>query len=605
MERTLTSDRVNTVAEYLNLLRQEHSNSKALNNIGPDKKWDSLSTEDFLREVKYLGLGLTTLGIKKGSKVGLMSPSSTRWTIADFAIMSIGGVTVPLFANISEENFHFEVAQATIKTIFIAGEDPTRNLAKNKNLFSNVISLDYSKEKREGIISYDELIETGRQLDEKLPHLYDDLLSQVRSDDLATIIYTSGTTGFPQGVEHTHKSLFSMLRVNIFDWNAKDDSYVNVLPLAHVFARVLNLIFISFGISIYYLDDLKNFSAVCREIHPTILVVVPRLLEKVYQKMVANVQGASYMKRTIGQWAFDLANQEEETTWKHLFHPLAEKLVYTELRAALGGKIRVVLTGGAALNPHLYHFFLDIGVPIYEGWGLTEGCPITVNNPGKIRIGSIGLPIGDLKVRIGDNGELLAKGDNIMRGYYQNPEATARALDSEGWLHTGDKGHIDDDGYVYILGRLKEIFKTSTGKIVVPVPIEQALAKIPFVDIAMVIAEERKFVSCLLVPNFEILKVLKERHHVPNLTDAEFLNTPYIKEEMNKVITQINEHLNHWEQIHAYAFIPEPLKIEAGELTPSMKVVRKIVEKKYKPLIDEMYAKETNGDIGDVEGEVT
>lgn len=596
-------ERVNTIAEFIWLLRDQDPNSKALSSVGPDRGWLTLNTEEFLREVKYLALGLTTLGIKKGTKVGLMSPSSSRWTIADLAIMSIGAVTVPLFANISEENFHFEIAQCSIKTIFVAGEEPLRCYEKNRSLFSNVISLSYSKDEISGLLTYGELVKVGRELDEKMPRLYEDLLSQVGPEDLATIIYTSGTTGFPQGVEHTHQSLFSLLRTNIFDWDSKEDSYVNILPLAHVFARVMNLIFVLFGISIYYLDDVRNFSAVCRELHPTILVVVPRLLEKVYQKMVANVQNnPSTMKRTIGQWAFDLANQEEETTWKHIFHPIAEKLVYTELRAALGGKLRVVITGGAALNPHLYHFFLDIGVPIYEGWGLTEACPITVNRKDQLKIGSIGLPIGDLEVCTNVEGELLARGGNVMRGYYQNPEATARAIDAEGWLHTGDKGFIDQDGFVYILGRLKEIFKTSTGKIVVPIPIEQALTKVPFVDLAIVIAEQRKFVSCLLVPNFEILKILKEKQHLSNLSDTEFLHSPYIMGEMDKLINQINEHLNHWEQIHGYAFIPEPLKIEAGELTPSMKVVRKVVEKKYRDLIDQIYAHETNGES---EGEPT
>lgn len=592
-------EHLETIGEFLWSIREQGSNSKALSSIGPDKSWISLNTEEFLREVRHLALGLTTLGINKGAKVGLMSPSSSRWTIADLAIMSIGAITVPLFANISEENFHFEVAQANIKTIFIAGVEPNQCYAKNKDLFHNAIDLEYGSKPVEGMIAYQELLDRGRELDFKEPKLYEDLFSQVQSKDVATIIYTSGTTGFPQGVEHTHHSLFSMLRTNIFDWNSKEDSYVNVLPLAHVFARVLNLIFVSFGISIYYLDDLKNFSAVCRELHPTILVVVPRLLEKVYQKMVANVQGASTMKRTIGQWAFDLANQEEETTWKHLFHPIAEKLVYTELRAALGGKLRVVLTGGAALNPHLYHFFLDIGVPIYEGWGLTESCPITVNRKGHLKIGSIGLPIGDLEVSISPEGELLARGNNVMKGYYNNPEATARAIDKEGWLHTGDKGYIDEEGFVYIQGRVKEIFKTSTGKIVVPIPIEQALTKVPFVDLAVVIAEQRKFVSCLLVPNFEILKILKDKHHLSHLSDQEFLNSPYIKEETNRLIAQINEHLNHWEQIHGYAFIPESLRIEAGELTPSMKVVRKVVEKKYQDLIEQIYMDES------IEGEPT
>jgi long-chain acyl-CoA synthetase len=368
------------------------------------------------------------------------------------------------------------------------------------------------------------------------------------------------------------------------------DRYLSVLPLAHVYARTLNWIALYWGMGIYYFNDPKNFSRVCQEIHPTFLVLVPRILEKLYAQMVTHIHQASFLKRTIGQFAFDLARQERENTWKKLFLPLAESLVYSQLRAAIGGALRIVITGGAPLDLHLYHFFIDIGLPIFQGWGLTEACPVTVNREGKSKEGSIGLPLSsDVEVKISPVGELLVRGSNVMRGYFQDTEATALTLDAEGWLHTGDIGAIDPEGYVSITGRFKEIFKTSTGETITPIPLEQALCQAPFIAMAMVIANNRKFVSCLLVPEFEVLKALKTQQGLTQLSDEAFLSSVYIRQETDKLIANVNVHLNKWEQIRAYRFIPHELTIERGELTPSMKVVRDVVEKRHLALVDAIY----------------
>ena len=298
------------------------------------------------------------------------------------------------------------------------------------------------------------------------------------------------------------------------------------------------------------------------------------------------------MKRQLGQWAFDLANDEKESFYKHLFHPIADKILYHTLRESLGGSIKTVISGGAALNPHLNHFFHEVGIPIVEGWGMTEACPVTVNRVETNKIGTVGPGISNFQYKISPEGEVLIKGTGVMRGYYKNPEATALALDAEGWLHTGDKGEIDADGYLILQGRLKEMFKTSTGEYVVPVPIEQAIGKAPLIDAAMVVADGRKFASCLLFANKEVLESLKAAHNAQNLSDEEFLESDFVKQEMDKLFENLNQHLNHWEQIHAYRFIPHPPSIEAGELTPSMKIRRDVVTKKYQHLIDAMYTEE-------------
>ncbi|KAF3362718.1 putative long-chain-fatty-acid--CoA ligase [Chlamydiales bacterium STE3] len=579
-----------TVSEFLKAIRENFSHPKAINSY-THQEWVSLSTKEYTDQVKYLALALVQMGVKKGDRIGIIAQPSGRWAIADLAIMVAGAVSVPLFANISEENFYYEIQQAELKIVFIGGQEQWQRYEDSKDLFKLAIGLEDSLE-IERVLSFDAVLASGKKADEAFPDLYERLESAIRPGDLATIIYTSGSTGVPKGAEHTHFSLFSLLHVDLFKWDGQNDRYLSILPLAHVFGRVLNFITLYWGISTYYYNDLKNLSQACKELHPTILVVVPRLLEKVYAKMVAKVQEAGYMQRAIGQWAFDLANQEEETFWKQLFHPVAEKLVYSSLLDALGSHLRVVICGGAALSPQLCHFFRDIGVPLYEGWGLTEACPITVNQPDRVKIGTIGIPIGNLEVKLSEEKELLVRGSNVMRGYYKNPGATAEAIDSEGWLSTGDRGEVDEEGFVSIIGRSKELFKTSTGEAIAPVPIEHALCKAPFIDMALVVADKRKFASALLFPNFEILKVLKVHQNQAHLSDEEFLKSIYIKDEMEKLLNRVNSHLNHWEQIHAYRFITHHLSVEEGDLTPSMKIRRDVVEQKFKEMINAMYEKE-------------
>lgn len=553
--------------------------------------WRSYSTSQFLEEVKFLALALHNKGLNKGDRVGIMASSSARWTIADLACMSIGLVTVPLFANLSEENFLYEVQHTELKAIFLGGPDTWSRYEESKDLFHIGISLenDYPGH---SVLYYRDMIDLGRRIDEENRNLYEELCNQVKPNDLATIIFTSGSTGIPKGAEHTHKSITAHLGLHEF-WR-DDDVYLSILPLAHVFGRTVNLILVNYGVQVNYFNDLKNVSSICKQIHPTLITLVPRLLEKIYRRMVEKIETAGYLKRAIGKWAFDLALQEEETTWKHIFHPIAEKLVYSQLREALGGKLRVAFSGGAALDPHLHHFFLDIGLPIFEGWGQTEICPGIINIPGKTKVGSIGTPTSYVKIKLSPEGELLIKSDAAMQGYFRNPEATALAFDEEGWLRTGDLASIDEEGFVTLKGRIKEIIKTSNAEMIAPVPIEQAIAKAPFIDLVMIVAEHRKFVSCLIVPDFETLQRLKQTTNKTDLSDEEFLNDEYIKNEMENLLKEVNSHLNHWEEIRTYRFITHPLTIDSGELTPSLKIVRKIVELKYKDLIDSMYEEAEN-----------
>jgi long-chain acyl-CoA synthetase len=570
----------------LDWINSHEPNPRALNVI-EDGQWHAISTQEMLSAVQRMALGLVAHGINAGDFVAIMAHPSPTWVITDLAIMSIGAVTIPLFANISEENFLFEIEQTGCKALCIGGSELWHQYERHSYLFDLVINLEGSCPP--GVIDFSQLQVDGQQLEEQNPHLYTQLKRAVQSDQLATVIYTSGSTGMPKGVELTHQNLVALAHLESMGWDQQNDRYLSILPLAHIFGRILNFIMLAWGIPVYYSHDLSQLGAICQQIHPTILVVVPRLLEKVYAKIAANIQRAGYMKRTLGHWAFELAHQEQESFVKSLMYPLADKIVYSTFREALGGSLRVVICGGAHLNPHLAHFFVDIGMPIYEGWGLTEASTVACNLPGHRKIGTVGPPLGDIEVKISPLGELLVRGRLVMRGYYKNPEATAEALDSEGWLHTGDKGAIDKDGFVTITGRMKEMYKTSTGEWVVPVPIEQALCKVAFIDMAMVIGQDRKFVSCLLFPDRDVLHSMKNAHAAEHLSDEEFLQGSFISGEVERLLESINRHHNPWERIHAYRFVFDPLTVESGVLTPSMKIRRDVLERKYSNLIDEMY----------------
>lgn len=581
---------VHTCVELLNRIEKGMPNPKALN-CRENGGWRSISTIEFLNDVKYLVLGMHYLGMQRGDRVGILANPSPNWTIADLAIILAGGIAVPLFANISDDNFVYEVAETDMKIIFVEGQEQWDAFLRHQERFDVGIALGEAPQNSK-IVSLKDIIEQGKVLEERRPHLYDKLKEAISPEDVGAIIYTSGSTGTPKGVELTQRNLTAALHFDRFNLDPQEDIYLSILPLAHVFGHCINYWAIAWGISIYYSNDYKNLGAICREVKPTTMVVVPRLLEKVYDKMIDNIHSSSWLKRQIGQWAIALAKSEKDYSFKHMFRSLADKLVYAKLREGLGGRLHTVLSGGAALNPHLHSFYQEIGIPIYEGWGLTEACPVCVNIPEKNKIGTVGPLMIEQKLTISPEGEVLVKGSLVMRGYYRHPQETAKAIDSEGWLHTGDRGSIDGDGYLTILGRMKELYKTSTGEYVAPIPIEQALTRNPLIDMAMVIADNRKFTSCLLFVNPETLARLKSQQRATKKSDQDFLQSSSIRNDIQKLIQSTNQHLNHWEQIHKYRLITDHLTIEGGELTPTMKIRREVVAKKYSKLIDSMYQEE-------------
>lgn len=577
---------IRTSVDMLRYIEESYANPTAFN-WRDQERWHAISTQEFLNTIKFLALGLHQLGVRKGDCVGIMANSSPHWTIADLAIIMAGGVTVPLFANIADENFVYEAKQTNLKIIFIDGDEQVKVFEKHKDLFNLAIVIGNHPSVSK-MSTFQAVVELGRELDQRKPHLYAQLQESIQPDDLATIIYTSGSTGVPKGVELTQNNLICEIQFDAFKWNSKKDRYLSVLPLAHVFGHCINWWMLAWGVSIYYTSDYKNLGAICKEVQPTATVVVPRLLEKIFMKMTDKMHSTTGLKRRIGEWGFHLAKKEKLSFFDHLLQPVANLLVYKKLRHALGGSLKAVICGGAPLSPHLQSFFHRIGIFIYEGWGLTEACPVCVNVPAKNKIGTVGPSLPAQEIKINDKQEILVRGSLVMRGYYRDPKTSAATL-RDGWLHTGDRGSIDSDGYLTILGRMKELYKTSTGEYVAPVPIEQALCRHSLIDMAMVVAEGRKFVACLLFPNMEMLDRMKTEQKAVHMSNEDFLREPFVKSEMGKLLCEVNQHLNHWEQLHAYQFIMEPLTIQNGELTPSLKIRREIVAKKYRHTIEAMY----------------
>lgn len=551
--------------------------------------WRHWSTEQFAMEVRRFALGLVRLGLHPGDAVGILAPSSPHWLAADLAIQSVGGVSVPMFPNLSPEHLAHEVENADVRILVVVGEDQWRLAAPLAERFRAVVVKNVASPSRTAI-PWKQLLELGDEVSGHDPTLFARRRTHVAENDVATIIHTSGSTGNPKGVVLTHRNLVSQLRGarECFPLDPAKDIAFSCLPLAHVFERLVVYVYLSQGVPVRFADDVRTVGALLKEVRPTVMTMVPRLIEKLYARIAKGIEGAPLPRRLLGQWALKHALNDDPTESHGMAGNLADVAVYKRIRAALGGRLTRLIVGGAALAPELARFLTNIGVPVYNGYGLTEASPVIATNcPIANRIGTVGKPFPGVEVRIAENGEILARGANVMRGYHRQPEATTVTIDRDGWLHTGDLGRLDSDGYLIITGRMKELLKTSNGKYVCPVPIEQGL-KSRLIDLAMVIAEGRRFVAALLFPDFDNLRQFKQEHGLSALTDAQALASAPVKAEIDAVVAETNQHLDRWEQIKAWRLVPVAPQIEA-ELTPTMKLRRHVIEVKWKALIDEMY----------------
>ena len=571
-----------TYSELFTYIVKNHTNSTFIN-YRQNNTYQNISVKEFENRVKYLSFALKDLGIKPNDNVAIYAASSPNWIIFDFALQIIGATSVPIFANISSRNLNYEINDSNIEYIFTNSTLMLNDLEKD-------LTIIMSEKSEEEYLDLDSLYKRGEVLFLDNAYDFDELINNVKEEDTFSIIYTSGSTGVPKGVELTHKNIIAQLHCINKDFQVDTkDRALSLLPLAHIFERAVMSFYLSKGVSIYFVDDLQHIAALMKEVKPTMMTVVPRLLEKIFNKIKTKISEKKGISHFLANSAFNRALEKDDNFC--LFDKVYDKLVYSKFRESFGGELEILVTGGASLNKDIYRFFVNIGLNLYQGYGLTEFSPvICTNTPNHNKIGTSGLPLYDVEVKLTSDKELLARGSSIMKGYKNKPELTAQVIDKDGWLHTGDLASIDKQGFITIHSRKKELFKTSNGEYVSVIPIEQELTKSRFIDFAAVIANDRKYVTALIFADNETYKQYKDKYKLDeSFTLDNFYNLKEVQNKIKKHIDDINNNLNKWEKIIKYEIITHTLCIENGELTPSMKICRDVIEKKFESRINTMY----------------
>lgn len=556
-------------------------------------KWEGIKTNDFLNRVKNISKGLYGLGVRPNDKVAIISENRLEWNLLDFAIQQIGAVVVAMYPNISDEDYKFIFNDAEIKFCVVS----------NDNLYQRLLGIKDEITTLEFVFTFNsyphlphwfELIGKGFDVsDETL----NELRNNVQPNHIATLIYTSGTTGNPKGVMLSHKNLLADVISSEYSFPiAAYDKALSFLPACHAYERCFHYVYMYMGVTIYYAESMDVIGENMKEIKPEIFSAVPRVLEKVFDKIMATGEQLSGIKRKLFFWAIALGEQYDvdeanHSTWYKIQLKIGRKLVFSKWRAALGGNIKGIASGSATLQERLLKIYLAAGIPIWEGYGLTEAGPCVSVNCIKrgIKIGTVGIPLINIDVKLAEDGEILVKGDNVMVGYYNNPTATAETI-KDGWLYTGDIG-VFEGKFLKIIDRKKEMFKTSGGKYIVPQQIEKKLVESKFIEQAIVIGEGKHFPAAIIVPAFQNLREWATIHHrdILNLSKEEFLNHDIVKNKVQEEINISNLNFGNWEQIKKFAIIPNEFTIETGELTPTLKMKRKVILKKFDSIIQNIY----------------
>ena len=563
-------------------------------------RYTPISTQEFGNRVKYLSLGLKDLGLSAGDKLIILAENGPDWVAADYANLCLGGITVPIYTSLMPEPIKYIINDSDARTVVCAGAPLWGKLEvikKDLPQIKHFISLD--ERAPEGTLSAARIAERGKEVDEKSPGLFERMAAAVRPDDLASIIYTSGTTGIPKGVMLSHRNFTSNIKAMdaVTDFNVTDQ-ILSFLPLSHVLEHMTTFAFLYKGSSIAYAESIETVAANLVEVRPTIMVSAPRLFEKIYSKVMATVLAGSSLKKKIFFWALNTGKACSQKTLRHETIPgglrlklrLAHKLVFSKILAKTGGRVKFFVSGGAPLSKDIAEFFHALGVIILEGYGLTETAPVLACNTfDRLKFGTVGAPVPGVSIKIAADGEILAKGPNVMSGYYKKEADTREVFDAEGWFHTGDIGYLDDEGYLVITDRKKDLIVTAGGKKVAPQPIENLLKQNPYISNSVVVGSRRKFISALIVPDFEKLSVYARDNGIAHQGAGDLARHPRIAEFMLGEVDRATPQLASFEKIKKIILLDRDFEIEQGEITPTLKVKRSFVEEKYKALIDSLY----------------
>ncbi len=581
-------------------------------NYKAEGRWHPVSASELVERIRRVALGLYDLGIRPGDRVALLSENRLEWTLADLGALALGAIDVPIYATQAPGQVGYILRDSGARLLFIstpAQWDRVHDAIESAPELERVIGFDPIAGPGEHVISFSQLEARGQRLAQARPELYEQLRSAVKPDDLATIIYTSGTTGEPKGVMLTHWNLASnaLAIASVLNY-ASEDIVLSILPLCHVFERTAFYVYLYQGVKIYYAESIDRVPHNLREVRPTIVVAVPRLFEKMYEGIIARAERTSPLHRQALNWAVNVGKQYVERQAEHLpvdsllawQYKLAYRLVLSKWRSTLGlDRLRYFISGGAPLSRELALIFFSAGIEILQGYGLTETSPgLTLNPPAANKLGTAGRPLPGIEIRIAEDGEILARGPNVMKGYYNRQEDTERAFTEDGWLKTGDVGYFDEDGYLVITDRKKDLIKTSGGKYVAPQMLEGRLKLSPFVSDVAVVGNQRKFVSALIVPHLEAVLAYAEQHHIAYGSVSELLRDARILALFEREIEERMADLSRYERVKKFALLEEPFSVDSGELTPTMKLRRRQIEAKYKKVIDELYAEASVSAVG-------
>ena len=597
----LFPDEPKTLAELFLQAADKHDRPDALK-YKRNGAWHDISSNELCKRIGHIALGLYSLGLRKGDRVAILAANSPEWTITDAACQFAGLLDVPIYPTLAESSVRYVLDDSGARVLFIedrAAFERIRQSISGASSIDRLIFFDFDEVDIENAMAFSDLERLGENRSDEEPGLLHSLISASQPDDVATIIYTSGTTGEPKGVLLTHSNIIS----NVFDAGekyefSKDDVCLSVLPLCHIFERTGMYLYIINGMSVNYAESIEKIPDNLQEVRPTIFIGVPRIFEKVYARARLKAARSNRIRENIFDWAIKIATEFALRTERReaiprslaIKHSLADALVYRKLREFFGGRLKACITGGAAITDDIYLIFTGAGITIYQGYGLTETSPvITSNNPITKRLGTVGKPIRNTKIRIAEDGEIEASGPGVMAGYYNKPQSTNDAFTADGWFRTGDIGEIDEDGFLRITDRKKELFKTSGGKYIAPTHVEQLIRSSKFISQAVLIGDGRKFPSALIVPNFEMLESYARHKGLAIATTTEYCRHEKIIDLIKRQIAQQTACLSQYEKVKRFALIENEMTVEGGELTPTLKVRRRIVDEKYKSVIDKMY----------------
>lgn len=556
--------------------------------------WEKFSTAEYREKVDLFSFGLISLGLKKGDKIFTISNNRPEWNIMDMGMSQAGGIHVPVYPNNSDDEFLHILSHSDARFVIVSSAELYEKIKPLADQTPNIEKV-FTIDKVEGVPGFDDIIEVGRQ--NKAPELLEKIKASIEHEDLVSIIYTSGTTGRSKGVMLSHKNFLSNIMASKHllpvDHTAK---FLSFLPLCHVFERMVNMLLQHAGVSIYYAESIDTIGDNLREISPQGFTTVPRVLEKVYDKLILKGKELKGLKRAIFFWAVNIGLRYElnnaNGAWYEFQRKIVDKLVFSKWRAALGGKVEVIVSGGAALQPRLARVFTCAGLIIQEGYGLTETSPVIACNDRVypyLKFGTVGPVLGNIEVKIATDGEILMRGPSLMMGYYKDPEKTAEVIDTEGWFHTGDIGELHEHNILKITDRKKEIFKLSTGKYVAPQVIENKFKESQFIEQLMVMGDNEKFTAAIICPSFHFLNGWAFLHHVKYRDTKELIKHPKVIERFQQEVDRINAQLAPHEQVKKFELTCTEWTPDTGELSPTLKLRRNIVKAKYKVLLDRIY----------------